>query len=80
LRWFRLSEQIFRLDKWSRLGFCNRLIRFQLVCAIGAISNVGIAAWLYDYIRIWWIAGLAGALVGAVWNFAVSSIFVWRQR
>lgn len=66
-----------RLFGW---GFASGLVRYQLVCAIGAISNVGVAAWLYDYDSVWWIAGLAGALVGAVWNFAVSSIYVWRQR
>ena len=66
-----------RLFGWA---FATGLVRYQLVCAIGAISNVGVAAWLYDYDRVWWIAGLAGALVGTVWNFTVSSIFVWRQR
>jgi dolichol-phosphate mannosyltransferase len=28
--------------------------------------------------RIWWLAGLAGVLIGAVWNYAVTSVFVWR--
>jgi hypothetical protein len=27
---------------------------------------------------VWWLSGLAGILVGAVWN-AVSSIFTWRR-
>jgi dolichol-phosphate mannosyltransferase len=43
------------------------------------VSNVGIAAWIYDYDGKWWIAGLGGALVGAVWNFAVSAAAVCRQ-
>ena len=60
--------------------FLTGLIRFQVICAIGAISNVGIATWIYDYDRRWWLAGLSGALIGSVWNFAVSSAFVWRQR
>ena len=47
---------------------------------MGAISNVGIATWMYDYDTTWWIAGLGGALIGSVWNFAVSAAFVWRQR
>jgi len=56
-----------------------------VVCAIGAISNVGLATWIYSndvYANDtrWWIAGLGGALIGAVWNFAVSAAFVWRQR
>ncbi|MGC2123122.1 MAG: GtrA family protein, partial [Xanthobacteraceae bacterium] len=66
-----------RLTGWR---FVTGLIRFQVICAIGAISNVGIATWIYDYDSRWWIAGLGGALIGTVWNFVVSAAFVWRQR
>ncbi len=66
-----------RLTGWH---FITGLIRFQVICAIGAISNVGIATWIYDYHSVWWIAGLGGALIGTVWNFVVSAAFVWRQR
>ena len=47
-----------RLTGWR---FLTGLIRFQVICAIGAISNVGIATWIYDYDDVWWIAGLGGA-------------------
>ncbi len=66
-----------RLTGWR---FLTGLARFQVICAIGAISNVGIAAWIYNYDSKWWIAGLAGALIGTVWNFVVSAAFVWRQN
>jgi dolichol-phosphate mannosyltransferase len=66
-----------RLTGWS---FVTGLIGFQIICAIGAISNVGIATWIYDYDEVWWIAGLGGALIGTVWNFVVSAAFVWRTR
>ena len=66
-----------RLTGWP---FVTGLIRFQVICAIGAISNVGIATWIYDYDETWWIAGLGGALIGTVWNFVVSAALVWRQR
>jgi dolichol-phosphate mannosyltransferase len=66
-----------RLTGWH---FVTGLIRFQVICAIGAISNVGIATWIYDYHETWWIAGLGGALIGTVWNFVVSAALVWRQR
>ena len=66
-----------RLTGWR---FLTGLAEFQVICAIGAISNVGIATWIYDNDARWWVAGLAGALIGAVWNFVVSSAFVWRQR
>ena len=66
-----------RLAGWR---FLTGLLRFQVICAIGAVSNVGIATWIYDYDNRWWLAGLAGALIGTVWNFVVSAAFVWRQR
>jgi dolichol-phosphate mannosyltransferase len=66
-----------RLAGWR---FVTGLVRFQIVCLIGAISNVGIATWIYDYDSRWWIAGLGGAIIGTVWNFVVSSAFVWRER
>jgi dolichol-phosphate mannosyltransferase len=66
-----------RLADWS---FLTGLIRFEIVCAVGALSNVGVANWIYGYDPRWWIAGLGGALMGAVWNYVVSAAFVWRAR
>lgn len=54
-------------------GFC-------VIGAAGALANVGLAAWLYSERPIWWAAGLAGALMGALWNYSMSSRFVWRTR
>jgi dolichol-phosphate mannosyltransferase len=66
-----------RLTGWR---FVTGLLRFQLVCAVGAISNVGAATWIYNYHTGWWVAGLSGALMGAVWNYVISAAFVWRAR
>ncbi len=66
-----------RLAGWR---FLTGLLRFQLVCAVGAISNVGAASWIYAHDTDWWIAGLGGALMGAVWNYVVSAAFVWHSR
>ena len=66
-----------RLTGWQ---FATGLLRFQVICAVGAISNVGIATVIYRYDPQWWIAGFGGALMGAVWNYVVSAAFVWRQR
>jgi len=66
-----------RLAGWS---FVTGLVRFELICAVGAISNVGVATWIYGHDPRWWIAGLGGALMGAVWNYVVSAAFVWRAK
>ena len=46
----------------------------------GVSGNVGIASVIYARDPSWWIAGLGGAVMGAVWNYVVSAAFVWRQR
>jgi len=70
----------YRDQRLAGLQFLTGLVRFQLICAVGAISNVGIASVIYERDPRWWIAGLGGAVMGAVWNYVVSAAFVWRQR
>jgi dolichol-phosphate mannosyltransferase len=78
---FALNNMLtYRDQRLSGWRFFTGLLRFQLICAVGAISNVGAAAWLYDYQQNWWLAGLGGALMSAVWNYVVSAAFVWRSR
>ncbi|MDQ2879209.1 MAG: glycosyltransferase family 2 protein [Pseudomonadota bacterium] len=55
-------------------------VSFALVCGVGAIANVGIAAFLHDVqAREWALSATIGVLVGAVWNYALSSRFVWGR-
>jgi dolichol-phosphate mannosyltransferase len=56
------------------------LISFYAVCGAGAAANVGVAAHLAQGQHSWWLAGLAGAAVSVVWNYAMSSIFTWSPR
>jgi dolichol-phosphate mannosyltransferase len=55
------------------------LLRFYAVCSVGALSNVGTSSWLYSKYPLWWLAGLTGSLIAALWNFAGSSKFVWSR-
>ncbi|MBO1325897.1 glycosyltransferase family 2 protein [Acetobacter sp. TBRC 12305] len=54
------------------------LALFMLVCSVGAIANVGIARMLYDQNHAVNEASIAGAVLAAVWNYAMSSTIVWR--
>lgn len=65
-----------RLRGWGLLG---GLLSFYAVCSVGAIANVGIADFLFIENYSWWLAGMAGVLVGAVWNYAATSVFTWRR-
>jgi dolichol-phosphate mannosyltransferase len=56
------------------------LLLFMVVCGVGAVANIGIAKSLYDSHTAWSIAGAMGAVIGVVWNYAVSATLVWRAR
>ncbi len=61
------------------MRFVTGLLSFYAICLVGAVANVGVGAYLHGAEHSWWLAGIAGAMVGAVWNFAVSSAITWRR-
>lgn len=65
-----------RLKGWRMV---RGLLSFYLVCSIGGAANIGIGTWVNAQDGRWWIAGLAGVIVGAAWNYAASSFFTWRK-
>jgi dolichol-phosphate mannosyltransferase len=78
---FQLNNWItYRTQRLRGAALWRGLILFMAVCGIGAIANIGIATMLYAGHARWALAGAAGALVGLVWNYTVSSTLVWRRR
>ena len=66
-----------RLRGW---GFLRGLLTFTLVSSVGAVGNIGVAAFAFGTAHSsWWVAGLAGAAMSLVWNYAASSIVTWRR-
>ena len=76
---FLLNNRVTYRDRRLRgAGLPRGLLLFYLVCGIGAAANVGVATLLVqDGILAWGAAGVAGALITVVWNYAVSSTLVW---
>lgn len=66
-----------RLRGWR---FIRGLASFYVICGLGAVANVGVANYAVAHERSWWVAGLAGAALGSVWNYAVSSVYTWRRK
>jgi dolichol-phosphate mannosyltransferase len=64
-----------RLKGWRIL---RGLASFYVICSFGAAANIGVASYLFAQQQVWWVAGIAGIVVGSVWNYAVSSIFTWK--
>lgn len=55
------------------------LLSFYAISAIGAVANIGIGTWVAGQHERWWVAGMAGVLVGAIWNFAMSAALTWKK-
>jgi dolichol-phosphate mannosyltransferase len=70
----------YRDRRLSGFGLIGGFLGFCAIGAVGAFANVGIASWLYSEHSVWWVAGAAGAIMGALWNYSMSSMFVWRTR
>lgn len=60
--------------------FWRGLLSFYVACTLGVIININIATMLASYGAIWWLSGSLGAMIGAVWNFAISRYFTWMNR
>jgi dolichol-phosphate mannosyltransferase len=70
----------YRDQRLNGFAILRGLLLFYLVCSVGLFANVGVAFSVYDQEPVWWLAGTAGALMGVVWNYAMSGLFVWRKR
>jgi dolichol-phosphate mannosyltransferase len=52
-------------------------LQFCLVCSVGLAANFAVADLVRTYVPGWIAAGTAGAAVGAIWNYVISTITVW---
>lgn len=73
------NEFTYRDRRLTGVSFVAGLILFCLVCSFGALANVGVAQIAIHQFGNWSIAGLAGAIMGAVFNFSAATSLVWRR-
>ena len=71
-----LTYRDMRLTGW---GWLRGWFSFALACSVGAIANVGVAAYLFQLHTAWLLAALAGILVGVVWNYVVTALYTWKS-
>lgn len=69
----------FRDRRLTGIQALKGLLTFYLVCSVGTLANVGVGELIYLRDASWWRAGIAGALMAAVFNYAVSSMLTWRR-
>jgi len=64
-------------------GLLRGWVSFTLACSLGAIANVGIATYAFETQFLgntaWVLSAVAGIIVGAVWNYAVTSVYTWNK-
>ncbi|MDY7098614.1 MAG: glycosyltransferase family 2 protein [Pseudomonadota bacterium] len=78
----------FWLNNWltyrdARLKGAGEVLRgwigFIATCAVGGFANVAVATLLEGRGVYWALAALCGIIIGSVWNYALSSRFVWGR-
>jgi dolichol-phosphate mannosyltransferase len=64
-------------------GMLRGWLSFTLACSLGAVANVGIATYAFETQLVgetaWVLSAIAGIIVGAVWNYAVTSVYTWNK-
>jgi len=69
----------FRDRRLQGVKLFRGLFSFYVACALGALINISLADFLYGKAFTWWLAGVIGVIAGAVWNYALTSTFTWKQ-
>jgi dolichol-phosphate mannosyltransferase len=54
------------------------LIGFYIVCSLGGIANISVASMIYEFRHATLLAGLAGAIMSSVFNYAVTRMVTWK--
>jgi dolichol-phosphate mannosyltransferase len=74
------NELTYRDRRLKGFAVFRGFFLFCLFASVGVLANVDLASWLYVERPVWWVAGAIGAVMSALWNYAMSTLFVWRAR
>ena len=74
------NELTYRDRRLKGFALIRGFVLFCALCSVGVLANVDLASWLYVERPIWWVAGAIGAAMSVLWNYAMSTLFVWRAR
>jgi dolichol-phosphate mannosyltransferase len=79
---FVLNNELTYRDRRLKgnLALLRGFVLFCLIGSVGVLANVDLASFLYGERSVWWVAGAVGAVMTVLWNYAMSTLFVWRAR
>ncbi len=69
----------YRDQRRRNFAWLTGLLPFMAACSLGAFINVVIANYLFSNGTPWVLASLAGILVGAIWNYTVTTRLAWKR-
>jgi len=75
---YLINNAVTYRDKRKRgLGLLVGYFKFVLLCSVPLAANVAVATMVFERGPSWWVAGVAGAVVAAVWNYITTARAVW---
>nr|WP_205813163.1 glycosyltransferase family 2 protein [Burkholderia sp. Ac-20365] len=78
---FALNNELTYADKRLRglSPLCRGWFKFAATCALGMLANIGVSTVLVRMGVYPYLAAIVGIVLASVWNFALSSKFVWGK-
>ena len=75
---YLINNAVTYRDRRKRgFGLLVGYAKFVLLCSVPLAANVAVATMVYQHGPAWWVAGIAGAVVAAVWNYVTTARAVW---
>ena len=70
----------YRDQRLRGMRLARGLLSFYAVCGLGALANIGIAAFAFSKNIEWALSAAAGIVVGTLWNYLATARFTWGSR
>jgi dolichol-phosphate mannosyltransferase len=70
----------YRDQRLRGMRLVRGLLSFYAVCGMGALANIGIAAYAFSKHLEWALSAAAGIVVGTLWNYLATARFTWGSR
>jgi dolichol-phosphate mannosyltransferase len=78
---FVLNNQLtFRSARLTGARFLAGMTVFYAACSVGLFVNLRVLEYLTRLSVPWYLSAAAGLAAGSVWNYWMSSMFVWQVR
>ncbi|HUI62023.1 MAG TPA: glycosyltransferase family 2 protein [Steroidobacteraceae bacterium] len=67
----------YRDRRLKGLRLLRGLLSFYAICGMGALANIGVAAYAFSKDVEWALSAAAGIVVGTLWNYLATARFTW---